>query len=119
VKVFEDCVCVVRETHGEPTLPLWISSTTYCTASIPTLTDNSETKGTDPTKSTRGCYTDGFAARSNIAKLKNLGLKDLSKGSCYLSHMAHEPLQSDKVSVRAGAGAIQFQDADCGAADLV
>jgi len=81
VKVLEDCVCVVRETHGEPTLPPWISGTKYCTVSIPTLT-NAETKGTDPTKSTRGCYADGFVARSNIAKLKTLAsktcLKDLT-----------------------------------------
>jgi hypothetical protein len=82
--------------------PEWIGGTKYCTVLILTLTNNSETKGTDPTESTGGYYAGWFVAHSNIAKLKNLGSKDLSEGSYYrLSCMTREPWRSDKDNVRA------------------
>jgi hypothetical protein len=84
--------------------PRWISGTKYCTVSILTLTSNLETKGTDPTKATRGCYTDGFVATQR----RQAGLKRL--GGSLLPSLAHgsRASRSDKDGVRAGAGAIHL-----------
>jgi hypothetical protein len=82
--------------------PGGLAATKYCTVLIPTLANNSETKGTDPTESTGGYYAGWFVAHSNIANLKNLGPKDLSEGSYYrLSCMTRQPWRSDKDNVRA------------------